>query len=174
MKRFLLCGALCALSALPASAQNRANNPNQNTGAVFQLPPSVENVVSIDAQNLLIYQSKINDQTVYTPSIVRHVYSGGIARLFGGTTVPTALFATPGNFGGQNGNGQTGVTGATGGNGFGGNGFGGNSNGLGGGGNFGGNGFGGGNFGGGGFNQGVFNGPTLTNRGAINARVRPR
>ena len=157
MKRFLLCGALCALSVLPAHAQGRVNAQNQPNGAVFPLPPNVQNVVSIDAQNLLIYQSQTNGQTVYTPSIVQHVYSGGIARLFGGTVIPTAQFATPGLFNQANRNGQTGVNN---GGGF----TGGNNNGGNNGGGFGGN---------GGFTNGVFDGPVF-NRGAINARVRPR
>ena len=163
MKRFLLCAALCAWSALPTLAQNPVNNPNQTNSGIFQLPPSVQNVVSIDAQNLLIIASQNNGQTAYTPLLIQHVYSGGIARLFGGSVVPTAQFATPGLLNGNTQNGQTGVTT-----------FGGNGGGVGNGANFGGGGNFGGGFGNGGFTNGVFNGTRAANSGVTNLQIRPR
>ena len=91
----------------------------------------------------------------YTPIIVRHVYSGGIARLFnGGEVITTAAFVSPGindisgnsNTNGGNGSGVN----SSGGGGFGGGigGSGGGIGGIGGGGGIGGIG-GGGGFGGG-------------------------
>ena len=101
-----LAGALLCTPALAQFGQGRGGNvggANQNQfgaggGAVFQLPPSVQNVVSIDALNTLIIASdgERPGETQYTPVLIKHVYSGGIARLFGGTAVPTAQFASPG------------------------------------------------------------------------------
>ena len=178
----LLFGALAgALLCTPALAQQAPDNANNNfgnqNGATFQLPPSVQNVVSIDALNMIIIASdgEQPSQTRYTPTIIQHVYSGGIARLFGGYSVPTAQFASPGTlnnngFGNQNNN--NGAVAANGGNnqngGFGGN----NQNGFGGG--FGNN---GGFGGGGGFQNGnlLGNGFDTQNRNPIvNARVRAR
>ena len=181
--KHLLIGAIAgALLCTPALAQQQRGNANNNGGAqggaILQLPPSVQNVVSIDAFNLLIIASdgERRGETRYTPTLIKHVYSGGIARLFGGTSVPTAQFATPGQFGnnGGNGNGNTnGGVAAVGGaqNGFGGNtnngGFGATQNGFGGiQGNRGGT-FQNGVLGGRGFN-------TLNRNDVVNARVRAR
>lgn len=117
----------------------------RNGGATFPLPEGVESVVSIDALNQLLVLSNRDGKRVLTPVIVRHIYSGGIAQLFGGSSIPTEIFVSPGVLGGgQNGGG---------GGGFGGGGRGGGQNGGFGGGGFGGGGFGGqtGGFGGGGF-----------------------
>ncbi len=75
--------------------------------------------------------------------IVRHIYAGGIALLFGGTVLPTQPFVSPQQSGGGNGG-----RGNSGGNRGGVGGFSGGQIG-GGGGGFGGGGFGGGGFGGG-------------------------
>ena len=181
-----LAGALLCTPALAQFGQGRGgnvggaggNNFGAGGGAVFQLPPSVQNVVSIDAQNMLIIASdgERPGETQYTPVLIKHVYSGGIARLFGGTAVPTAQFVSPGtmNGGGLGGNN----------NGFGGgqNGFGGNNGGFGGGqnGGFGGGvqnggGFGGGGFGGGTFQNGILSGQGFNTQNTniiVNARVR--
>lgn len=172
MKHLLLCGALVAC-ALPALAQNPVAAGN---GGVFRLPPNVKNIVSIDAHNLLIVESEVNGQTQYTPMIIKHVYSGGIARLFGGGVVPTAQFVTPGAMTvGQN---SPVISGQNA------NGFGGNQN------------FGGGNVNGntqnlgGGFinnsisrdtfngqgawKSGVFNGTISTGNAVTNLQIRPR
>lgn len=185
MKHQLALAAILLSCATSAFAQQRGfgnnnnNNNNrgnqqqgrngQNRGATLPLPDGVKSLVSIDAYNVLLAASEGDNQgdTVYTPIVVRHVYSGGLAALFGGTSVPTAQFVSPGTqnggfgqfgggqFGGQGGQGgfggQQGFGGGIGGNQFGGGGFGGG--GFGGGNQFGGGGFGGGNqFGGGGFN----------------------
>ena len=181
-----------ALLCTPALAQQQrggggtnfgAQNGNQN-GAVLELPEGVQDVVSIDALNIVIIASDGEQpgQTRYTPTRIQHVYSGGIARLFGGSSVPTAQFATPGAMNG-NGNGGFGNNNAVAANG-GGNqngGFGGNQNGFGSGGfqnnggGFGGGGFGGGGFGG--FQTGALRGNGFDTQGRsaiVNARVRAR
>lgn len=185
MKNLLFCALTGALLCTPALAQQPAqqrqgagqnNAAGAGGNAVFQLPPSVQNVVSIDALNMIIIASdgQRPGETQYTPSVIQHVYSGGIARLFGGTAVPTAQFATPGLMNGA----QNGGNGGGNGNG----GFGGNQNGVS---NFGGNNNGGGQngFGGnGGFNGGGFGNAILPGNGfntqnsnvIVNARMRTR
>ncbi len=160
MKNLLLCAIAGALLCTPALAQPQRGNGNNNfgaqNGAVFQLPPRVKNVVSIDALNMIIIASdgEREGETRYTPSIIQHVYSGGIARLFGGTAVPTAQFATPGlmNGVGNNGIGNNG--------GFGGQNNGGNTNGFGNNGGF--------NNGGGFGNNGGFNNGATFQNGVLN------
>ncbi len=189
MKRLLLGAIAGALLCTPALAQQTpgnagnnfgAQNGNQN-GAVLELPPSVQSVVSIDAFNMIIIASdgELPGQTRYTPAIIKHVYSGGIARLFGGFSVPTAQFVSPGNLNGNglgnNGQGNNGNQNG----GFGGNqngGFGGNQNG--GFGGFGGGGFqNGGGFGGIGLRNGALTGNGFDTAGSnslVNARVQAR
>ena len=141
----LLVGAALLSAGTSAQAQfgqgNRGNNRGNgrntqgNGGGALPLPEGVERVVSIDAFNILLAQTNRNGQRDLSPIIVRHIYSGGVARLFGGDTVPTELFVTPGAFGGANngrngggnrgGFGQTGIGGAGGGLGGGIGGFGG-------------------------------------------------
>ncbi len=171
----LLCAPALAQQQRGGQAGNAGNNFGAQGGAVFQLPPSVQNVVSIDAFNMLIIASDgaRRDETQYTPTIIQHVYSGGIARLFGGASVPTAQFATPGQFGGgglgnQNGNNNNGGFGGAQNGGFGGQNNGGAQNG---------GGFGGGFNNGATFQNGVLggNGFNTQNRNTIiNARVRAR
>lgn len=177
--KHLFIGAIAgALLCAPALAQPQ-NNADQNNfgaqgGAVFELPSSVQSVVSIDALNTLIIaqNDEQTGETQYTTAKIQHVYSGGIARLFGGTSIPTAQFATPGllngggnnnqnNNGGFGGNNRNGVTN------FGGNGVGNNQNGAFGGNGFGGNGFGNAILGGNGFN-------TNNRNTIVNARLRAR
>ena len=169
----LLFGAIAgALLCTPALAQQQnGNNTNfgAQNGAVLQLPAGVQNVVSIDALNTIIIASDGEQpgQTRYTPTRIQHVYSGGIARLFGGFSVPTAQFVTPGAFNnGGNGNQNGGVAAVGGQNNN--NGFGGvqNSNGS----------FQTGGFGGG-FQTGALSGngfDTLRRNDIISALVRAR
>lgn len=151
-------GALL-VGASAAHAQIGSNRGGQRGGATLPLPQGVQQVVSLDAYNTIIAQTQDDDgNRHYTLIPIMHVYSGGIAALFGGVSIPTEVFVSPA--GGRSGNGNNGGFG--GGNGFAGgngnNGFGGGNNGFGGGGNGfggGGNGFAGGNnngFGGGGNN----------------------
>jgi hypothetical protein len=152
-------GALL-VGASAAHAQIGSNRAGQRGGATLPLPQGVQQVVSLDAYNTIIAQTQDDDgNRHYTLIPIMHVYSGGIAALFGGVSIPTEVFVSPA--GGRSGNGNNGGFG--GGNGFAGgngnNGFGGNgNNGFGGGGN---NGFGGGNGqnpGGGGFGGPGFGG----------------
>ena len=106
MKKLFLCGVACAAFALPLQAQPLAA---PGTNGVFSLPPSVSNIVAIDAHNILLIETEEEDGPRVTPFPVRHVYAGGIARLFGGSAFPTLPFVSPGAFGGGNGAG-VGVT----------------------------------------------------------------
>lgn len=150
MKTLLFCGAILSAFALPTLAQPRVANGNGNgNGGVFSLPPSVNNVVALDAYNSLFVETEDEANGIrVTEMPVRRIYAGGVARLFGGTVVPTLPFISPGNFAGG-GFGVTNASGNGGNNGFGaGQGIGNNgvSNGTG---------FGGGNTGG--FNNALGN-----------------
>ena len=118
-----IAGALLCTPALaqPQSQQQRGGdntNFGAQNGAILQLPAGVQNVVSIDAHNMIIIASdgERDGETRYTPTRIKHVYSGGIARLFGGFSVPTAQFVTPGAFNDGNNNNQNGGVAASGGN----------------------------------------------------------
>ncbi len=116
---FSLAAIVLAIS-VPALAQTRPNVGNRTSGGgVLPLPKGVDRVVSIDAYNELLAEG--TDDTgrrIYTPIIINHVYSGGIAALFGGISIPTEQFVSPGAGGGSN----------RGGGGFGVRGFGGGGN----------------------------------------------
>lgn len=106
-----------------AQAQEVAAN------GALKLPSDVRRVISIDAHNILLAETvdpENAEESEYAALRVLHVYSGGIARLFGGTVIPTELLVSPafnkGGFGGANPSGITTVGG-----------FGGAGNGLGGG-----------------------------------------
>lgn len=148
MKIQLLLGIMgaLALSAGSARAQFGVNTAGGNrggatganrAGGIFALPQGVQRLVSLDAYNTLLAQTQDDDGTVHYQLIpVRHIYSGGIAALFGGTSIPTAVFVSPGAGGNSSGGGGNrggfGTTSIGGGNslgGVGGNGFGG-GNGL--------------------------------------------
>jgi hypothetical protein len=147
MKTLLFCGATLAAFALPTLAQPRAATGNSG---IFSLPPSVNNVVALDAYNSLFVETEdeVNGIRV-TEMPVRRIYAGGVARLFGGIVVPTLPYISPGTFAG----GGFGITNASGG---GNNGNFGAGQGIGNGGGVGGNtGFGGGNTGG--FNNALGN-----------------
>lgn len=133
-----LVGACALAPATSALAQPaRGANAAQGGGGVFALPQGVKRVVSIDAYNMLMVEVDRDGKSAYVGMPARHVYSGGLARLFGGTVVPTADFVSPGA--GGNGQGGMGRGGAGGGNigltgvggGFGGGGFGGGNQGFG-------------------------------------------
>ncbi|HEX9996792.1 MAG TPA: hypothetical protein VGB45_06590 [Abditibacterium sp.] len=113
------------------SAQPRGNNRAQGAGGgALPLPEGVRRVVSIDAYNVLLAEYERDGQRGMSPIIVRHIYSGGVARLFGGTSIPTEQFISPGATGGAGGaqGGRQGIGGNVGG--FGATGVGGNQGGA--------------------------------------------
>ena len=96
------------------AANNRGGAGNGGAGAVIPLPQGVKRVISIDAYNTLLAETGEGARSDYTLIPIRHVYSGGIAALFGGISIPTALFVSPGaaaGFGGGNGFGVSGFNG---------------------------------------------------------------
>lgn len=93
--------------AVRASAQQV---PQQ--GGVLPLPPRVQKVVSIDKDNSLLVETgdaEFADEREYHIIPVMHVYSGGIARLFGGESIPTEWFVSPALAGGNNAGGNSGI-----------------------------------------------------------------
>jgi len=80
-----------AVTARPAQAQTAPAG-----GAAMQLPKGVTKVVSIDLHNYLLVEAvDAEGKTHYSIIQPRHVYSGGLARIFGGTLIPTADLITP-------------------------------------------------------------------------------
>jgi hypothetical protein len=99
--KIMLAGcALAIAAALPATAQPATTAQSATGGnGVLQLPPGVEQLVSIDAHNILLAQLRDPDnpdRRSYAVIVPQHVYSGGLARLFGGTVIPTEQFLVPG------------------------------------------------------------------------------
>ncbi len=113
---FLVSATLLALGAGVQAQQNGNQNSGNANSATLPLPDGVESVISIDASNTLLVQTDRDGKRELGAIIVRHIYSGGIARLFGGGSIPTSQFVSPGVFGGGNNGG-----GNNGGNGFQGN-----------------------------------------------------
>lgn len=126
-KRYLtgvVLGAAC-LGCLPAHAQSvsaqgeqaatgqNSGRGQQNGRSVLPLPKGITKVISVDSQNSLLVEMDDPDdptQKQYTVIRINHVYSGGIARLLGGTIIPTELLVSPGYSQG-NGNGNGGFPG---------------------------------------------------------------
>ncbi|MDF2439630.1 MAG: hypothetical protein JWN98_614 [Abditibacteriota bacterium] len=77
--------------------RNDVQNGGNNGGGVIALPKGVRNVISIDAHNTLLaeVEDATGESSEYVQMQVRHVYSGGIAKILGGTIVPTEQFVSP-------------------------------------------------------------------------------
>jgi ribonuclease Z len=109
--RLAVCtAALCASACLPAVAHAQQDDRDQN-GGILPLPDGVRRVIAIDAQNTLL--AELEPDTPGGPSEyrfvpVRHVYAGGVARLFGGDVISTEEFVSPAfsKNNGQNGRGR--------------------------------------------------------------------
>ncbi len=110
----LLAGS--AAHAQLGQGRGGANNGG-GAGAALPLPQGVKRVISIDAYNTLLAETQDDSgRQDYTLIPILHVYSGGIAALFGGVSIPTALFVSPGAAagfgGGSNGFSVSGFNGA--------------------------------------------------------------
>lgn len=151
-RRLVLCVLILSIASIRSSAQMGPGQSAPGTG-VLPLPAGVTSIVSDDALNQLIVttQSVDNPSPQFLAIRPRHVYSGGIAMLFGGPVIPTMARGNLGALVGGTGLGGFGGFGGFGAGGFGNAGFGGGF----GTGGFGNPGFGGGNFGGGGLGQGA-------------------
>ena len=110
--------ALSMSFATTAHAQQGNGQRNNNAG-LLPLPPGIARIIAVDAQNTLLAESDGETNGFANGAsrqffgiTVRHVYAGGIARLFGGEVIPTAPFVSPffnqnnGGFNGNNGNNQ--------------------------------------------------------------------
>jgi len=65
-------------------------------GGVLPLPEGVQSVTSYDPQNSLIVAYTGQDGRLHYEVIpLKHVYSGGIAMIFGGNVIPTQAVVTP-------------------------------------------------------------------------------
>lgn len=105
MKIFILAAALLVpitlANAQPRANRNQNNGQNANGGGAFPLPKGVKRVISVDALNTLLVESEDEDGNKGVSAIpVRHIYSGGLALLFGGFSIPTQIFVAPAQAGG--------------------------------------------------------------------------
>jgi hypothetical protein len=84
---------IVSIDAQLVQAQGTSAAPGQvGQPPVLNVSDGISKLVSIDAQNVLLVQLA-NGEYQLLP--VQHVYSGGIARLFGGATIPTEYFVSP-------------------------------------------------------------------------------
>jgi hypothetical protein len=97
--RFVLALASCVPLCLSASAQQNAAQQSipSAASAILETPSGVGRLIAIDAHSMLLAESTPgpNSEPGLWPVNVKHVYPGGIARLFGGIIVPTETFVSP-------------------------------------------------------------------------------
>ena len=109
MSRFHFTSRLALAAGLFCLAPGiaRAQTAPQTNGGVLDLPEGISRVIAVDAHNILLAETDpeaTNEPKKIVPLTVRHVYAGGIAKLFGGEVVPTEQFVSPA-FNNANGNG---------------------------------------------------------------------
>jgi len=100
MNRFF---SVVAATTVVVSIQATANAQSGAQG-VLRLPDNVTSITSVDAHNLIILEtqesSELDDAPrQYSLYVPRHIYSGALARLFGGTVIPSELLISPGTAG---------------------------------------------------------------------------
>lgn len=107
-----------AAAVLMLSGSQLAEAQQTAASGALRLPNEVRRVISIDAHNILLAETIDPDneeESEYAELRVLHLYSGGVARVFGGTVIPTEMFVSPvfnnGGFGGGNPSGITSVGG---------------------------------------------------------------
>jgi hypothetical protein len=131
--------AMTTLGAIGAA--HAQQNPSSGEG-VLTPPPEVSNVISIDAHNTILIETQDpqdpDSPKEYSLAIPRHIYSGGVARLLGGSIITTEMLVVP-QSAMRSGNGAFGNNGASGVGNFGGNSANNSFNNSGGNGNFGNN-----------------------------------
>ena len=83
--------------ALSLSCLATAHAQQNRSSGVLPLPPGISRLIAVDAQNTLLAETtgENGEPRQFFALPVRHVYAGGLARLFGGTVVPTAPFVSP-------------------------------------------------------------------------------
>jgi len=88
--------AALALSVLSATAH--AQSATTAGSGVLRPPAGVTKIVSVDAHNVLIIETEDAPDAPkqYSLIIPRHIFSGGIAALFGGSSIPTEMMVSPG------------------------------------------------------------------------------
>jgi hypothetical protein len=105
---FARIAAAASILLSTACASNAQTAPQRSGGGVLDLPEGISRVIAIDAHNILLAETNpevTNEPRKIVPITVRHVYAGGIARLFGGEVVPTEQFVSPAFNNAGNGNG---------------------------------------------------------------------
>ena len=97
--------ALALSMSFATTAYAQQNNAQRNNNAgLLPLPQGISRLIAVDAQNTLLAETdgENGEPRKFFGITVRHVYAGGIARLFGGEVIPTAPFVSP-YFNGNNG-----------------------------------------------------------------------
>lgn len=81
---------------LTTLAHAQENAPGEG---VLAPPPEISNIISIDAHNYVLVETQDPQQPnaprEYSLAIPKHIYSGGVARVFGGTVIPTEMLVIP-------------------------------------------------------------------------------
>lgn len=105
MKKILLISAMALSlgaafsSANAQTASSSARNSTRGNTGIISLPPEISTVLSIDAHNSAIIGTrdpKTPDAPErFSPYSPRHIYSGVLGRLFGGTITTTEEFVIP-------------------------------------------------------------------------------
>ena len=99
MKRFLPVASTLAFALIcagSARAQDDTQDNAQPLAGVLQAPAGITGIVSIDAHNTLLVESQApGEPKQHSLFVVRHIYSGGLARLFGGSIIPTEALVIP-------------------------------------------------------------------------------
>jgi len=85
--------------AVICTANAHAQSTTEQDAGVLTPPPEITSIISIDAHNTVLIESQNpdapNEPKQYSLSVPRHIYSGSIARIFGGTIIPTEVLVIP-------------------------------------------------------------------------------
>lgn len=93
----------CVLLCMGGMVQAQSlDGGNANGNSVFALPEGINQLIALDAQNLLLAAVEDENGTAgFSGLPVQHIYAGGIARLLGGTALLTGPLVSPA-FNGRN------------------------------------------------------------------------
>lgn len=93
LRNWIVAGVALSAGFVGSAAQAQTAPAGAGT---MELPKGVTRVISIDAHNFLLVESVDADgKKKYSIIQPRHVYSGGLARIFGGTVIPTEALVIP-------------------------------------------------------------------------------
>jgi hypothetical protein len=85
--------AIMAMTICSATLSANAQQAQIGGAGVLQPPADISQIISIDEHNSVLIESA--DPKEYSLALPRYIYSGGVARIFGGTIIPTENFVIP-------------------------------------------------------------------------------